>query len=86
MKIVFAGGGTGGHFCPGLAVAEELARRDPDARFLFLCTERDRAYRALDEPWLETAVLPGSPTGALAKRLAALVPRPQVDVKANLPA
>ncbi len=42
MRVVIAGGGTGGHFFPGIALAEELLRRDPTTRVLFLCTERDR--------------------------------------------
>ena len=39
--ILFAGGGTGGHLYPGIAVAEELRRRMPDAKLIFLCTNRE---------------------------------------------
>jgi len=39
--IVLAGGGTGGHLYPGVAVAEALRRRMSDLRILFLCTERE---------------------------------------------
>lgn len=39
MKIVVAGGGTGGHLFPGIAVAEEIKRRDPSAEIIFVGTE-----------------------------------------------
>ena len=39
--IFLAGGGTGGHLYPGLAVAESLRRSFPDARLVFLCTKKE---------------------------------------------
>lgn len=38
--FVFAGGGTGGHLAPGLAVAAELRRREPDCRIRFVGSGR----------------------------------------------
>ena len=39
--IILAGGGTGGHLYPGIAVAQALRRALPEARPLFLCTRRE---------------------------------------------
>src|SRR5258706_11407742 len=39
--IIMAGGGTGGHLYPGIAVAESLRRKAPELRCLFLCTTRE---------------------------------------------
>lgn len=39
--IILAGGGTGGHLYPGLAVAEALRDLMPGAKCLFLCTARE---------------------------------------------
>lgn len=36
--VVFAGGGTGGHLYPAIAVADEVRRRKPDADIVFIGT------------------------------------------------
>ena len=41
FDILFAGGGSGGHLYPGIAVAEELREVLPEARAVFLGTERE---------------------------------------------
>ena len=35
-KIILSGGGTGGHIYPAVAIANELKRRYPKAKFLFV--------------------------------------------------
>lgn len=47
MKLIIAGGGTGGHLFPGMAVAEEFMARDPESRVLFVGTERGIEARAV---------------------------------------
>jgi UDP-N-acetylglucosamine--N-acetylmuramyl-(pentapeptide) pyrophosphoryl-undecaprenol N-acetylglucosamine transferase len=39
MRVIIAGGGTGGHLFPGLAVAEEFKNRDSSAEVIFVGTE-----------------------------------------------
>ena len=47
MRLVIAGGGTGGHLFPGIAVAEEFLSRDPANEVLFVGTERGIEARVL---------------------------------------
>jgi UDP-N-acetylglucosamine--N-acetylmuramyl-(pentapeptide) pyrophosphoryl-undecaprenol N-acetylglucosamine transferase len=47
MKLIVAGGGTGGHLFPGIAVAEEFLSRDPAHEVLFVGTERGIEARAV---------------------------------------
>lgn len=47
--VVFSGGGTGGHLYPALAVADALGDLRPDARVLFMGSERGIEGRILAE-------------------------------------
>lgn len=47
MKLIIAGGGTGGHLFPGIAVAEEFLARNPANEVLFVGTERGIEARAV---------------------------------------
>lgn len=40
MRVLFAGGGTGGHLYPGLAIARALVRERPDVEPFFIGAER----------------------------------------------
>jgi len=40
MKIVVSGGGTGGHIYPALALIREIKKKDPNAEFLYIGTEK----------------------------------------------
>ena len=49
IRIVFAGGGTGGHLFPGIAIAQEFLRRDPNAQVLFIGTGKPIEISVLSE-------------------------------------
>lgn len=60
MDVLIAGGGTGGHLFPGIALAQEVKRRDPNARILFVGTARGIETRAVPKAGFELALLPVS--------------------------
>ena len=47
MRLIIAGGGTGGHLFPGIAVAEEFLARGAENEVLFVGTERGIEARLL---------------------------------------
>jgi len=49
MRLLIAGGGTGGHLFPGVAIAEELRAREPGAAVRFVGTRRGIEARVLPE-------------------------------------
>ena len=55
---VFAGGGTGGHLYPALALADELVRQRPDVRPFFLGARRGIEARVLPERGVDHRLLP----------------------------
>jgi UDP-N-acetylglucosamine--N-acetylmuramyl-(pentapeptide) pyrophosphoryl-undecaprenol N-acetylglucosamine transferase len=55
---VISGGGTGGHLTPGLAVADELRRRDPTCRIVFVGTDRPLEERMISSAGFEHRALP----------------------------
>jgi UDP-N-acetylglucosamine--N-acetylmuramyl-(pentapeptide) pyrophosphoryl-undecaprenol N-acetylglucosamine transferase len=77
QRIVIAGGGTGGHLYPGIAVARELRRRVPDVRVTFAGTERGIENRVIPREGFEldllrSAGLKGMSIGSLARGLSLL--------------
>ncbi|MCP4218941.1 MAG: murein biosynthesis integral membrane protein MurJ [bacterium] len=53
MKIIFTGGGTGGHVYPNIAIYEKIKEKHPDTTFLYIGTAdgaEKRIVKNLDQP------------------------------------
>ncbi|MGH9162445.1 MAG: undecaprenyldiphospho-muramoylpentapeptide beta-N-acetylglucosaminyltransferase, partial [Vicinamibacteraceae bacterium] len=77
VRVVVAGGGTGGHLYPGIAVAREWLRRKPDTRITFVGTARGLEARIVPREGFEldtirSAGLKGQAARALLRALALL--------------
>jgi UDP-N-acetylglucosamine--N-acetylmuramyl-(pentapeptide) pyrophosphoryl-undecaprenol N-acetylglucosamine transferase len=85
VRLLIAGGGTGGHLFPGVALAEELRARDPAAPVLFVGTARGIEARVLPElGWqLELIEVSGLKTVGLLGALRGLLRLPRALLQAR---
>ena len=58
MNVIIAGGGTGGHLFPGIAVAREIQRRKPGSKILFVGAEQGIETRIVPKEGFELRTLP----------------------------
>lgn len=65
VTYVFAGGGTGGHLFPGIAVAHQLLADTPEARIVFVGSSREIESMIVREYHFEHQVLPVEPSTTL---------------------
>ncbi len=49
LRIIIAGGGTGGHVFPAIAIAEEIKKSKPDAEILFIGTRKKIESRVIPQ-------------------------------------
>jgi UDP-N-acetylglucosamine--N-acetylmuramyl-(pentapeptide) pyrophosphoryl-undecaprenol N-acetylglucosamine transferase len=85
MNIIIAGGGTGGHLFPGIAIAQEFMRRNPQDRIVFIGSTQGIEARLLPQLGFALKTLPirgfsGKPP---AEKLAALALVPAAFLQAG---
>ena len=73
VPIVFAGGGTGGHLFPGLAVAQRLAATIPHLRITFCGVGKPFERRAVSHAGFDYMTLPARPLPNRAREAVAFV-------------
>ena len=79
LRVVIAGGGTGGHVFPGVAVAREIGARRPDAQISFAGTARGIEARVVPQEGfvldlIRSSGLKGKSLAARARGAALVVP------------
>jgi UDP-N-acetylglucosamine--N-acetylmuramyl-(pentapeptide) pyrophosphoryl-undecaprenol N-acetylglucosamine transferase len=58
MKVIIAGGGTGGHLFPGIAVAREIEKRHPGSEILFVGAEKGIETKIVPKEGFRLRTLP----------------------------
>ncbi len=79
MRVLIAGGGTGGHLFPGIALAEEVSTRHPKNDVVFVGTERGLESRIVPQAGyrLETIRVTGLKRVGLLRFIAGLFALPR---------
>lgn len=57
MRVLIAAGGTGGHIYPGIAVAQEIRRRDASSKVRFVGTARGLETRLVPQAGFELSLI-----------------------------
>jgi UDP-N-acetylglucosamine--N-acetylmuramyl-(pentapeptide) pyrophosphoryl-undecaprenol N-acetylglucosamine transferase len=60
MRVLIAAGGTGGHIYPGIAVAQEIMRRDASSKVRFVGTARGLESRLVPQAGFELSLIESS--------------------------
>jgi len=60
MRVLIAAGGTGGHIYPGIAVAQEIMRRDASSKIRFVGTARGLESRLVPQAGFELSLIESS--------------------------
>lgn len=79
LSVIIAGGGTGGHVFPGIAIAQEFKRRNPNTQILFVGTSRGLENRIVPREGFELKLIEVSALKrvSLYKRIRALLLLPK---------
>jgi UDP-N-acetylglucosamine--N-acetylmuramyl-(pentapeptide) pyrophosphoryl-undecaprenol N-acetylglucosamine transferase len=67
--VLLAGGGSGGHISPGLAIAERMKAIDPGCRPVFACSQRPIDAQMLSEAGAEHVAIPAEPMSMRPRKL-----------------
>jgi UDP-N-acetylglucosamine--N-acetylmuramyl-(pentapeptide) pyrophosphoryl-undecaprenol N-acetylglucosamine transferase len=71
--VILAGGGTGGHISPGIAIAERVAELEPAARCVFACSRREVDREMLTHAGAEFEAIPAEGLSLRPSRLVRFV-------------
>src|SRR5215213_1109921 len=85
MRVMIAAGGTGGHIYPGIAVAQEIERRDVTSQVRFVGTARGLETRLVPQAGFELSLIDsaGLKNVSLAARMKGLAILPKSFVSAR---
>lgn len=84
MKIIFAGGGTGGHLMAGLSTAEEIRSRFHEAEIIFFGTDKKFEKRCVEQKGFQYQQVRAKKWGKSCKDIVAFVGTTVVSIIESL--